>query len=134
MLPPRRLRPFSAATATLALACSSAAHAATTSATGNASATVLTGAPSTVASTSGQGGRATTSTTAATSNTTPAGDAQPDADGVLSDHRYDHTTVTASPMNALRQSVGLSRMPHDAMHTPQNINVVPQVLMQHYEL
>lgn len=33
-------------------------------------------------------------------------------------------------MNVLHESIGLSRMPQDAMHTPQNVNVVPQVLMQ----
>lgn len=38
--------------------------------------------------------------------------------------------VTASPMNTLRTPMGISRMPHDALHTPQTINVVPQILMQ----
>ncbi|QOF94897.1 TonB-dependent receptor [Novacetimonas hansenii] len=135
MIPPRRLRPFSAATATLALACSSAAHGATAgttaSTTARTSATVMTGTSSVPSSTASGGTAATTATKSTkTADGSASTAAQPDADGVFSDHRYDNTTVTASPMNALRQSVGLSRMPHDAMHTPQNINVVPQILMQ----
>ncbi|MDN7354580.1 TonB-dependent receptor [Acetobacter senegalensis] len=39
-------------------------------------------------------------------------------------------TVTASPMNTLRTPIGLSRMPQDVLHTPQTIDVVPQILMQ----
>ena len=39
-------------------------------------------------------------------------------------------TVVASPMNTLRSSIGFSRMQDDVLHTPQTINVVPQILMQ----
>lgn len=39
-------------------------------------------------------------------------------------------TVVASPMNTLRTPIGLSRMPQDVLHTPQTIDVVPQILMQ----
>ncbi|WP_254454847.1 TonB-dependent siderophore receptor [Acetobacter estunensis] len=41
-----------------------------------------------------------------------------------------HVVVTGSRMNILHESVGLARMPHDVMHTPQSINVVPQLLME----
>ncbi|MFT8851252.1 MAG: TonB-dependent receptor [Acetobacter orientalis] len=39
-------------------------------------------------------------------------------------------TVSGHGFNTMHQSVGLSRMPQDVMHTPQNINVVPQALMR----
>jgi len=39
-------------------------------------------------------------------------------------------TVTASGMNILHQPMGMSRLPTDAMHIPQTVNVVPQMLMQ----
>ncbi|WP_256939991.1 TonB-dependent siderophore receptor [Acetobacter malorum] len=38
--------------------------------------------------------------------------------------------VTGHGFNTMHDSVGLSRMPQDVMHTPQNINVVPQALMR----
>lgn len=42
----------------------------------------------------------------------------------------EHWVVTASPMNTLRTPIGISRMPQDVLHTPQTIDVVPQILMQ----
>lgn len=42
----------------------------------------------------------------------------------------EHWVVTASPMNTLRTPIGISRMPQDVLHTPQTIDVVPQLLMQ----
>ncbi|MBF0859229.1 TonB-dependent receptor [Gluconobacter sp. LMG 31484] len=42
----------------------------------------------------------------------------------------EHLQVVGSPMNILHESMGLSRMPQDALHTPQTINIVPQLLMQ----
>ncbi|MFT9295807.1 MAG: TonB-dependent siderophore receptor [Acetobacter orientalis] len=42
----------------------------------------------------------------------------------------EHLTVVGSRMNILHESVGLSRMPQDVMHTAQAINVVPQALME----
>ncbi|MFT9215941.1 MAG: TonB-dependent siderophore receptor, partial [Acetobacter malorum] len=39
-------------------------------------------------------------------------------------------TVTGHGFNTMHDSLGLSRMPQDVMHTPQNINVVPQALMR----
>ncbi|QHI95507.1 TonB-dependent siderophore receptor [Aristophania vespae] len=51
---------------------------------------------------------------------------------IKSEHE-EHLTVQAhrpSDMNILHESMGLSRMPQDAMHTPQAVNVVPQELMK----
>ena len=42
----------------------------------------------------------------------------------------EHLTVQGHGFNTMHQALGLSRMPQDVMHTPQNINVVPQALMQ----
>ncbi|MDF7674625.1 TonB-dependent receptor [Acetobacteraceae bacterium ESL0709] len=45
----------------------------------------------------------------------------------------EHIMVKAqrpSAMNILNEPIGLSRMPQDAMHTPQTVNVVPQELMK----
>ncbi|KXV47654.1 hypothetical protein AD945_09720 [Gluconobacter albidus] len=42
----------------------------------------------------------------------------------------EHLQVVGSPMNILHETMGLSRMPEDALHTPQTINIVPQLLMQ----
>ncbi|MCE2574276.1 TonB-dependent siderophore receptor [Komagataeibacter sp. FNDCR2] len=99
-----KLRPFSLLTAGMALACvTSGAHAAQDS--------------SSAVSSSGQ-------------QITSPGDDAASASDHESDHSHDVTHVTASPMNVLHESIGLSRMPQDAMHTPQNVNVVPQVLMQ----
>ncbi|RFD18864.1 TonB-dependent receptor [Komagataeibacter melaceti] len=99
-----RLRPFSLLTASMALACvTSGAHAAQDS---------------------------SPSLSTSDNQVTPQ---DSDATNPLdhdSDHSHDVTHVTASPMNVLHESIGLSRMPQDAMHTPQNVNVVPQVLMQ----
>ncbi|WP_197461761.1 TonB-dependent siderophore receptor, partial [Acetobacter malorum] len=39
-------------------------------------------------------------------------------------------TVTGHGFNTMHDTLGLSRMPQDVMHTPQNINVVPQALMR----
>ncbi|AZV37729.1 TonB-dependent receptor [Komagataeibacter xylinus] len=104
----QKLRPFSLLTASMALACATtSAHA----------------AQDTVPATDTQA-------------TTPSGDAKAnntkkqDAYNHEAEHGFDVTHVTASPMNVLHESIGLSRMPQDAMHTPQNVNVVPQVLMQ----
>ncbi|WP_206034511.1 TonB-dependent receptor [Gluconobacter kondonii] len=42
----------------------------------------------------------------------------------------EYLTVQGHGFNTMHDSTGLSRMPQDVMHTPQNINVVPQALMQ----
>ncbi|AQS89509.1 iron transport outer membrane receptor [Neoasaia chiangmaiensis] len=42
----------------------------------------------------------------------------------------EHLTVIGHGFNTLNQPIGLSRMPQDVLHTPQNINVVPQALMK----
>ncbi|GCE79960.1 TonB-dependent receptor [Komagataeibacter oboediens] len=107
----QKLRPFSLFTASMALACA---------ATGAQAAAQDT--PSTTsASSSNQTGTTTTSGT---------GSQEQDLYNHSADTSHDVTHVTASPMNVLHESIGLSRMPQDAMHTPQNVNVVPQVLMQ----
>lgn len=51
-------------------------------------------------------------------------------DGRVMAHGDEQLTVTGHGFNTMHASVGLSRMPQDVMHTPQNINVVPQALMQ----
>jgi len=104
-----RLRPFSLLTASMALACA---------ATGARAAPDAVTSPPRASDTAGTPDRKS-----------PAPPAQ-DQYNHASDSRYDQTRVTASPMNVLHESIGLSRMPQDAMHTPQNVNVVPQILMQ----
>lgn len=39
-------------------------------------------------------------------------------------------TVLGNGFNTLKDPIGLSRMPQDALHTPQQINIVPQMLMK----
>lgn len=50
-------------------------------------------------------------------------------DGIES-QEAERLTVTGRAFNTMHQSLGLSRMPQDVMHTPQTINVVPQELMR----
>ncbi|AOX15962.1 TonB-dependent receptor protein [Kozakia baliensis NRIC 0488] len=38
--------------------------------------------------------------------------------------------VVGNGFNTLHEPIGLSRMPQDVLHTPQQINVVPQILMK----
>ncbi|WP_259654512.1 TonB-dependent receptor [Gluconacetobacter dulcium] len=69
----------------------------------------------------------------------PTRDARPDgtakhadADKVLADggHAPETVTVVGHGFNTLHEPTGLSRMPQDVLHTPQQINVVPQALMK----
>ncbi|MCE2563413.1 hypothetical protein LDL32_01910 [Komagataeibacter sp. FNDCF1] len=112
-----RLRPFSLLGASMALACA---------ATG-AQAAQDPSAPARKTDGAAQSVRASDKAPARDTDT-----AAPDVYNHSSDTSHDTTLVTASPMNVLHESIGLSRMPQDAMHTPQNVNVVPQILMQHY--
>ena len=54
--------------------------------------------------------------------------AAPQEEGIAGEE--ERLTVTGHGFNTMHQSLGMSRLPQDVMHTPQNINVVPQVLMR----
>ncbi|MEJ5154211.1 TonB-dependent receptor [Gluconobacter wancherniae] len=54
--------------------------------------------------------------------------AETEATGEESGH--ENIQVVGSPMNPLHDNMGLSRMPQDILHTPQQINVVSQMLMK----
>lgn len=46
------------------------------------------------------------------------------------DKTDEQITVMGNGFNTLKDPIGLSRMPQDALHTPQQINIVPQMLMK----
>ena len=71
-----------------------------------------------------------TSPNAPSANLSNAGGKGPKTTTRKDGSHVEEWVVTASPMNTLHTPIGLSRMPDDVLHTPQTIDVVPQIVMQ----